>query len=122
MGTYDYIKDDLAGYPYNSKYPPNYEQNGGLYHGYKNNSEETFFYDFAVQRYDLRFSYKGVEYYFLSEQDNSTAINAHQYAISLIVSSWGCISVRAMKVTDVAVYISIGNSTACFPTCRGHIS
>jgi hypothetical protein len=60
---------DLAGYPFNAKYPPNYELNGGLYHGYKNNSEETFFYDFAVQRYDLRFSYNGVEYYFMSGQD-----------------------------------------------------
>jgi hypothetical protein len=28
MEPYDYIKDDLAGYPFNAKYPPNYEQNG----------------------------------------------------------------------------------------------
>ncbi|MBO4907622.1 MAG: hypothetical protein J5486_11445 [Bacteroidaceae bacterium] len=49
MEPYDYIKDDLAGNPFNAKYPPNYEQNGGLSLGYKNNSEETFFYDFAVQ-------------------------------------------------------------------------
>lgn len=67
--AYDYVKEDLAGYPYNSKYPPDYDRNGGLYHGYSNNSEETFYYDFAVQRYDLRFSYNGVEYYFLSEED-----------------------------------------------------
>ena len=39
MTAYDYIKDDLAEYPFNAKYPPYYEQNGGLYHGYKNNSE-----------------------------------------------------------------------------------
>ncbi len=77
MEPYDYIKDNLAGYPLNSKYPPNYEQNGGLYHGYKNNSEETFFYDFAVQRYDLRFSYKGVDYYFLSEQDYAAQCDEH---------------------------------------------
>jgi len=66
--AYEYRKKDLAGYPFNAKYPPNYEGNGGLYHGYKNNSEETFYYDFAVQRYDLRFSYNGKEYFFLSEQ------------------------------------------------------
>ena len=67
--AFEYIKDDLAGYPFNSKYPPNYEKNGGLYHGYRNSSEETFFYDFAVLRYDLRFTYKGKSYYFLSCED-----------------------------------------------------
>jgi len=77
MDAYDYIKDDLAGYPFNAKYPPNYEKNGGLYHGYKNNSEETFYYDFAVQRYDLRFSYNGKEYYFLSEQDYAAQCDEH---------------------------------------------
>ena len=34
MGAYDYIKDNLAGYPFKAKYPPNYEQNGGLYRNY----------------------------------------------------------------------------------------
>ena len=67
--AFDYIKDDLAGYPFNSKYPPDYEKNGESYHGYRNNSEETFLYEFAVQRYDLRFTYKGKSYYFLSCQD-----------------------------------------------------
>ena len=52
----DYVKKDLAGYWYNSKYPPNYKVNGSLYHGYKNGVEETLFYDFAVQRYDLYFT------------------------------------------------------------------
>lgn len=75
--TYEYRKKDLAGYPYNAKYPPNYERNGGLYHGYKNNSEETFYYDFAVQRYDLRFSYDGKEYYFLSEQNYAAQCDEH---------------------------------------------
>lgn len=69
--AYDYIKNDLAGYPFNEKYPPNYEKNGGLYHGYRNNIEETFYYDFAVQRYDLRFRYDGKEYYFFSFEDHA---------------------------------------------------
>jgi hypothetical protein len=68
--AYEYVKNDLAGYPFNSKYPPNYERNGGLYHGYSNNSEETFLYDFAVQRYDLRFSVNGKNYCFLSSEDH----------------------------------------------------
>ena len=59
------------GYPFNSKYPPNYDKNGGLYHGYRNSTEETFLYDFAVQRYDLRFSYKGKTYHFLSCEDHA---------------------------------------------------
>jgi len=32
--VYDYIRDDLSGHPFNSKYPPNYELNSGLYHVY----------------------------------------------------------------------------------------
>jgi hypothetical protein len=69
--AYEYVKDDLMGYPFNSKYPPNYDKNGGLYHGYRNSTEETFLYDFAVQRYDLRFSYKGKTYHFLSCEDHA---------------------------------------------------
>lgn len=65
--AYEYIKDDLLGYPFNSKYPPNYERFGHINHGYRNAIEEVFFYEFAVQRYDLRFVFKGKEYYFLAE-------------------------------------------------------
>lgn len=67
--SFDYIKQDLAGYPFNSKYPPNSDINGSLYHGYRNSAEETFFYDFAVQRYNLRFTYNGQSYYFLCTQN-----------------------------------------------------
>lgn len=65
---YDYIRCDLAGYPFNSKYPPTENCKSGIFHGYRNNIEETFFYDFAVQQYDLRFCYEGKEYYFLCEE------------------------------------------------------
>jgi len=73
--AYEYILNDLAGYPFNSKYPPNPQLNGSLYHGYRNNTEETFFYDFAVQRYDLRFILRGKEYYFLSCPDHAAQCN-----------------------------------------------
>lgn len=63
---HDHIRHDLAGYPFNYKYPPIENTNSGIYHRYRYNTEETFFYDFAVQRDDLRFSYNGKEYYFLS--------------------------------------------------------
>lgn len=61
---------DLMGYPFNRKYPPEKEKYGTMFHGYKNDVHETFFYDFAVQKYDLRFKYKGKEYYVLSETDH----------------------------------------------------
>ena len=74
--SYDYIRLDLTGYPFNAQYPPNYNKNGGLYHGYRNNTEETFFYDFTVQRYDLRFSLNGKEYYSLSAQNHAAPCNS----------------------------------------------
>ena len=52
-----YLKRDLAGFYFNSKYPPNPEENGTLYGGYRNNAEEVLFYDFAVQGYDVSFTF-----------------------------------------------------------------
>ena len=69
MARKDYIIKDLAGYYINGKYMPDYSHNGSLYHGYKNSVEESLFYDFAVQGYDLGFTYKDKRYYFLSESD-----------------------------------------------------
>ena len=69
MARKDYAMKDLAGSGFNAKYPPNYELNGRLYNGYKNGVEETLFFDFAVQGYDLYFTYKGKAYHFLSEED-----------------------------------------------------
>lgn len=61
---------DEEGYPYNCKYPPNRAKYGDLYNGYRNSIEETLFYDFGVQGYDLYFKYKGKEYYALTEYDH----------------------------------------------------
>lgn len=61
------IRWDLCGYPFNFKYPPNRSSDDPhplRYHGYKTEVEEILFYDFAVQGYDLQFSYKGKMYYF----------------------------------------------------------
>ncbi|MBQ0056608.1 MAG: hypothetical protein KBT20_03025 [Bacteroidales bacterium] len=62
----DYIGTDSAGYPYNRKYPP---YKNSLYHGYKNDVEETFFYDFAVQNYSVTFVYKEKRYYLMTNND-----------------------------------------------------
>ena len=70
MKNEDYVKIDLAGYPYNAKYEPDYKRYGSLHHGYRTDVEETLFYDFAVQRYDLSFRYNGNAYYFVSSKDH----------------------------------------------------
>ena len=77
MAREDYVKKDLAGYWFKDKYMPDYSRNGGLYNGYKNSVEETLFYDFAVQGYDLGFTYKGKRYCFLSESDHVALSDEH---------------------------------------------
>lgn len=66
MKTPTHIKRDLAGYPYNAKYPPA----GGAsanYHGYGTAAQECLFYDFAVQGYDLMVKYHEKKYYFMTD-------------------------------------------------------
>ncbi|MCD8297543.1 MAG: hypothetical protein LUC88_08220 [Prevotella sp.] len=68
---------DLNGYPMNAKYPPDIEKYGDDYHGYPSDEHETILYNFAVQLYDLRFSYKGKNYYALSEKDYVALCDDH---------------------------------------------
>ncbi len=68
---------DLSGYPMNAKYPPNIEKYGDDYHGYPSDERETILYNFAVQRYDLRFSYKGKTYYVVSSMDHVALCDDH---------------------------------------------
>ena len=49
---------DLFGYPYNIKYPPNIALYGDDCQGYKTWNQSLFFYDFAVQGYDMSFTIK----------------------------------------------------------------
>ncbi len=65
----DYIMEDSGGYQYNSEFKPDFVKNGDKYHGYKTNNQEAILYFFAVQGYDLTFSYNGEKYYFISTQD-----------------------------------------------------
>ena len=76
MAKSDYVKTDLMGYPYNSKYLPKGDKHG-LYHGYASDAEETLLYDFAVQGYDLTFIYKGQRYYFLTTTDHVALCDEH---------------------------------------------
>ena len=62
----NYIGTDLLGYPYNRKYPPDLKKYGSQYGGYRTFQQETFFYDYAVQSYDVRFKYNSVDYYIVN--------------------------------------------------------
>lgn len=64
---YDYEGVDLLGFRYNKKYPPNKDKFGEDYDGYATKAEGVLFYDFAVQGYDVEFSYKGKKYYLLND-------------------------------------------------------
>lgn len=68
---YDYIGRDLAGFRYNRKYPPNSDKYGFSYLGYKNWNREVFFFEFAVQGYDISFMYKGNIYYIMCLKDGA---------------------------------------------------
>ena len=68
---------DKDGYPYNCKYPPNKEKYGFSYNGYKSSFEETLYYDFGVQNYDLYFKYKGKEYHVLNEFNHVALCDEH---------------------------------------------
>lgn len=68
---------DLAGYLVNLVFPPDYKRNGSLLHGYRTDTEETLFYDFAVQGYDLQFKYDGRMYHFLTDDDGVWLSDEH---------------------------------------------
>jgi hypothetical protein len=66
-----YVWLDINGFPYNAKYPPNPTEYGNKYHGYRTYEEESFFYEFAVQYYDLSFRYNGNYYYIMIRGDHA---------------------------------------------------
>ncbi len=57
---------DLNGYPMNAKHPPVENECGAKNQGYQTVNRAIIFYDFAVQRYDLKFKYKNKFYYIYS--------------------------------------------------------
>ncbi len=71
---------DLCGYPYNAKHPPVHSPYDPKYsdtHGYNSYEEEVLFYFFAVQLYDVQFSYKGKWYYFGTFDDYVARTDEH---------------------------------------------
>lgn len=65
----DLVGNDLFGFPYNKKYPPNKENKAFPYNGYATPNREIFFYSFAVQGYDVEYTYNGKKYYVMFEPD-----------------------------------------------------
>ena len=63
------IGRDLLGNPYNMKYPPMPEKYGSNYLGYKNWNREVFYYEFAVQGYDVTFVYQGKTYFLMADAE-----------------------------------------------------
>lgn len=65
---YDFIKYDGDGYPYNGMYPPKgapdhaYARYPGHFDGYTSPGKAAFFYDYAIQLYDIDFKYNGIPY------------------------------------------------------------
>lgn len=96
----DYILEDSDGYQYNSEFKPDYEKYGDKYHGYKTNNQEAIFYYFAVQGYDLTFSYNGEKYFFLSTVDY-VARTDQNFSIDLEVFSNANEMIRTFKIDGV---------------------
>lgn len=68
MANTPYIKRDVKGHPYNSKFPPD-KPHGRSYGGYSTPARECLFQDFAVYCYDLQVKYGGRYYYFMVDED-----------------------------------------------------
>lgn len=64
-----YIGKDVFGFPYNMKYPPDYQKYGRQFSGYATPNQEAFFYDYVVLHYTIRFTYKGKDYYIINWWD-----------------------------------------------------
>ena len=63
------VGTDFMGYPYNIKYPPMIAKYGDKYLGYPTWNQEVFFYEHAVQGYDVTFVYHGVKYFLMADPD-----------------------------------------------------
>ncbi len=98
----DYILEDSNGYQYNAEFKPDYAKNGDKYHGYKTNNQEAVFYYFAVQGYDLTFSYNGKKYYFLSTEDY-VARSDQNFSMDLEVFPNANEMIRTFKIEGVSL-------------------
>lgn len=72
-----YIGRDLLGYRYNKKHPPMFDIHKHDFHGYATDSQETFFYNFAVQGYDVSFRYKGQMHYLMYDKGKAAVCDEH---------------------------------------------
>ena len=57
----------MSEYPINKVFPPDFKKYGTKHNGYKTDTQEQIFYDFAAIGYDLEVHYKGKKYYFQND-------------------------------------------------------
>lgn len=62
---FHYVEKDDSGEYYNGKYPPDAEKYGCLFNGYRNESAQVLFEEFAVHGMNVRFEYHGTMYHLL---------------------------------------------------------
>lgn len=70
---------NFAGYYENWLYPPSPERYGSEHGGYRTNNQEVMFHLFAVQRYDVSFSYKGQQYFFRHDGDEGASVTDAEF-------------------------------------------
>lgn len=80
----DEVVMNLAGYYENREYPPDTGMYGTRYGGYKTNNEEVLFKQFAVQGYDVSFSYKGKEYYLRYDGEDGVAVTDSNFEEEIV--------------------------------------
>ena len=93
----EYIKTDLEGFPYNAAFPPSPSEFGNDYHGYRTYNEESFFYEFAVQYYDLSFYYNGNTYYIM-QRDSKAYLTDSEFKDKLEEFENGNALLRQLKI------------------------
>ena len=57
----------MSEYPINKVFPPDFKKYGTKHNGYKTDTQEQIFYDFATLGYDLEVHYNGEKYYFAND-------------------------------------------------------
>ena len=67
----EYIKQDDYGRWINIEFPPDSYTQFPNNTGYRNTNTEMLFYQYAVQYYDLRIEYQGVEYLAIVDDDGA---------------------------------------------------
>ena len=113
------------GYRYNKKHPPMFDIYKHDFHGYATDSQETFFYNFAVQGYDVSFRYKGQMHYLMYDKGKAAVCDEHftkQYIVypdpNALIEQYEIDGHKLMEIIDEleeveAVWLSLQEGAWC---------